>query len=97
MNQSSKISSDGRIHLPAEVQRSLGVRPGDDVQFVRNAAGAVELRGGASTPVGASSGRSGLKHLKGLFAPPIGSFDIEGAISETVRRRVATDRSEMDP
>ena len=97
MNQSSKISPDGSIHLPAEVQRSLGVRPGDDVQFVRNAAGAFELRGGLRIPAAAPSGGSGLKHLKGLFAQPIGTLDVEAAIAETVRRRVAKDRSEMDP
>jgi len=97
MNQSSKISPDGQIRLPAEVLRSLGVQPGDSVQFVRNSAGAFELQARANDPGNRHLERSGLKHLKGLFARPDKVLDVEGAISETVRRRVAIDRSEMDP
>lgn len=39
----SRVSPEGRVVIPAEVRRQLGVGPGDLVQFVVQADGAIEL------------------------------------------------------
>ena len=39
----SKVSPEGRVVIPIEVRRRLGVSPGDQVQFVVHEGGAIEL------------------------------------------------------
>lgn len=54
---SAKVTSKGQITLPAKLRRELGIRPGDSLEFRRNAQGHVEImrRGG------------GLADLKGIL------------------------------
>lgn len=40
----STISSKGQVTIPAEIRRCLGAKPADNVSFVIDAAGNVELR-----------------------------------------------------
>ena len=39
----SKVSPEGRVVIPVEVRRRLGVSPGDQVQFVLREDGAIEM------------------------------------------------------
>jgi antitoxin PrlF len=41
---SSRVSVKGQITLPADIRRSLGLRSGDRVDFIRNADGKIELK-----------------------------------------------------
>ena len=43
MTATAKITSKGQVTIPADVRRDLGVRSGDRIDFVRNAAGRYEL------------------------------------------------------
>jgi AbrB family looped-hinge helix DNA binding protein len=44
MSETAKITSKNQITLPAKVRKSLGVRAGDKIDFIRNAAGHFEFR-----------------------------------------------------
>ena len=74
------LTSKGRITIPAEVRRSLGVQTGDRVEFVEVQAGRFEL--GAAT-------RS-IRELKGLFGKPARGLSIDDmnrVIAEQAARR----------
>lgn len=48
----AKVTTNGRITIPADVRRDLGARPGDSVDFVRNASGRYELSVRRGEPAG---------------------------------------------
>lgn len=97
MNHSAKVTAKGEMTLPAEVLQSLGVKPGDHVDFVPTGDGAFELRPRPDSPSDPSATPTGLRHLKGLFGHQQRAVDVEETIFETVRRRTDPNRSELDP
>jgi|UPI00056CCA00 AbrB family looped-hinge helix DNA binding protein len=74
MNQSAKVTSKGQITLPADVRRSLHLKPGDRVDFIRNDAGNFEIK---------ARGRR-LSDLRGIVKPdfPVTGEDIDRWIKE---------------
>lgn len=74
MNQSAKVTSKGQITLPADVRKSLHLKPGDRVDFIRNEAGNFEIK--------ARTGR--LSDLRGIVKPdfPVTGDDIDRWIKE---------------
>lgn len=40
---SAKVTSKGQITLPAKLRQELGIKPGDRLDFTRNAKGKVEV------------------------------------------------------
>ena len=74
MNHSAKITSKGQITIPADLRKTLGLSPGDRVDFVQNAAGKYELRARKGT----------LADLYGIFRleKPISSQELESWIEE---------------
>lgn len=74
MFETAKITSKNQITLPASVRRSLGVAPGDRVDFIPAAAGNFELRGRSGT----------LADLRGIvkLAEPVTGKDIDRWIAE---------------
>lgn len=74
MNQSAKVTSKGQITLPADVRRSLRLKPGDRIDFIRNDAGNFEIK--ARSPH--------LLDLRGIVKPafPVTGEDIDRWIRE---------------
>jgi len=74
MSETAKITSKNQITLPANVRKSLGLAPGDRVDFVRTAAGNFELRGRNGT----------LADLRGIVksVDPVTGADIDRWIAE---------------
>jgi antitoxin PrlF len=74
MNQSAKVTSKGQITLPADVRKSLHLKPGDRVDFIRNDAGNFEIK--------ARTGQ--LSNLRGIVKPdfPVTGEDIDRWIKE---------------
>jgi AbrB family looped-hinge helix DNA binding protein len=74
MAETAKITSKNQITLPANVRKSLGVRTGDKVDFVRNAAGNFELRARRGT----------FADLRGIvkLSEPVTGDDIDRWIEE---------------
>ena len=83
----AKTSLKGQATIPIEVRKALGLPPGGSVQFIVGADGKVSV----------VAKKSGLAHLKGIFGPVSQSVDIDDAITETVSRRTAVNRTEDDP
>jgi antitoxin PrlF len=46
------VTTKGRVTIPADVRRELGTRPGDWIDFVRNASGRYELSVRRREPAG---------------------------------------------
>jgi AbrB family looped-hinge helix DNA binding protein len=59
--QAVKLQSRGRLTLPAEVRRALGVAPGDQVEFHETKAGRVEVK--ATRRAGALADRTAVSRL----------------------------------
>lgn len=39
-----RVTSKGQVTIPKEIREGLGIKPGSDVEFVREPTGTVELR-----------------------------------------------------
>lgn len=59
----SKITAKGQVTIPLLVRRRLGVRPGDEVEFVEAPAGTLLRKIAKESPFG--EWRGFLKHLEG--------------------------------
>lgn len=87
MNISAKITSKGQITLPVEMRRELGLKPGDRVDFRRNARGGYEVV--AKTVK--------LEDLRGIIpydGPPLSDDDIVKLVDDarTARARELHER-----
>ncbi len=81
---SAKVSSKGQVVIPQDVRESLGIRPGDVLDFSVDGKGAILVR---------IAGRIPLEHLKGAWKRPgdprLTEEDIRLAIREAACRRRA--------
>ena len=59
--QSVKLQSRGRLTLPSDVRKALGVEPGDQVEFHETKAGRLEVR--AARRVGALNDHAAVSRL----------------------------------
>ena len=73
----AKTSSKGQVTVLAEVRKLLGLAPGGKLQFRTSEKGKVEIR----------AKKSGLTHIKGLFAKPSHPIDDDAEIMTEVRER----------
>ncbi len=87
MSSTVRITSKNQITLPSEVRRALGIAAGGRVQLIVEEGGKVSI----------VAKKTGLRHLKGLFAKVGAPVDVDQAIAETVERRAAGERQEEDP
>jgi AbrB family looped-hinge helix DNA binding protein len=82
MTATAKITSKGQVTIPADVRRGLGVRSGDRIDFVLNAAGRYEL----SVRSGKLADLRGVLRGAGSFTPE----EIDAWVAEA-RAAMATD------
>lgn len=75
MMQSAKLSEDGRIMLPADVQARLKLVPGNEVVFEERENGDVIMRKGAGSEPIRKSGD--IRDLKGILPKPKHALAIE--------------------
>ena len=59
----SRITSKGRVTIPLPIRRRLGVRPGDEIEFVEEPAGVRLRKIAKDSPF--TEWRGFLKHLAG--------------------------------
>lgn len=80
----SKVTRKGQVTIPVEIRRHLGIKPADNVAFVVDAAGRVELRSAKYT---VASIRGIVPALKD---PEAGDFETQ--IAEATEEAVEDDR-----
>jgi len=81
MMPTATLTSKGQLTLPKKVREALGLKPGDQVDFVLDAAGEVRLRPGAYD----------VRELRGLLhragRPAVSVEEMEESIARRGRRR----------